>query len=91
MDLAALTLEACKGYYKTNHCPSQEQRTEDVFFIQNLTTSVFVSTVSYWNLAYKLASSIVNHVRPQTTHSPELDAPLRHGQGGYKEDHGRCF
>lgn len=32
MDLAALALDACKGYYKTNHCPSQDGCIENAFF-----------------------------------------------------------
>lgn len=55
------------------------------------TTSVLVSTASHWNPDHPFTFKSVHHVRPQATHSPELDAPLRYGQGSCKEDYGGCF
>ncbi|KAJ5897045.1 uncharacterized protein N7473_006444 [Penicillium subrubescens] len=52
MDLAAAALDARKGYYKTNHCPSQDDFDENAFFSQNpIFTTVLVSTVSHCNIA----------------------------------------
>jgi hypothetical protein len=52
MDLAAAALDARKGYYKTNHCPSQDDFNENAFFSQNpIFTTVLVSTVSHCNIA----------------------------------------